>query len=141
MNGVSSEAIRLILFPFSLTDKAARWFSGLPPNSIRTWNEMYTVFFNKYFPPAKALRIRSEINSFYQRDDESLFEAWERLKDLQRQCPSHLIPTWDLVQSFYKGINQMVRCNIDAACGGSIIKKTPEESLDMFEEIATAQHL
>ena len=26
MNGVPSEAIRLILFPFSLTDKAARWF-------------------------------------------------------------------------------------------------------------------
>ena len=109
MNGVSSEAIRLILFPFSLTDKAARWFSGLPPNSIRTWNEMYTIFFNKYFPLAKALRIRSEINFFYQRDDESLFEVLERFKDLQRQYPSHLIPTWDLVQSFYKGINPMVR--------------------------------
>ena len=141
MNGVPSEAIRLILFPFSLTDKAARWFAGLPSNSIRTWNEMYTVFFNKYFPPTKALRIRSEINSFFQRDDESLFEAWERFKDLQRQCPSHLLPTWDLVQSFYKGINPMVRCNIDAACGGSIMNKTPEEILDLFEEIATAQHL
>ena len=84
MNGVPSKAIHLILFPFSLTDKAARWFAGLPLNSIRTWNEMYTVFFNKYFPPAKALRIRSEINSFFQRDDESLFEAWEQFKDLQR---------------------------------------------------------
>ena len=84
MNGVSLEAIRLIQFPFSLIDKVARWFTGLPPNSIRTWNEMYTIFFNKYFPPAKALRIRSEINSFYQRDDESQFEAQELFKDLQR---------------------------------------------------------
>ena len=42
MNGVPSEAISLILFPFSLTDKAARWFAGLPSNSIRTWNEIYT---------------------------------------------------------------------------------------------------
>ena len=35
----------------------------------------------------------------------------------------------------------MMRCNIDAACGGSIMNKTPEEILDLFEEIATAQHL
>ena len=75
MNGVPSEVIRLILFPFLLTDKTTRWFAGLPSNSIRTWNEMYIALFNKYFPPAEALRIRSEINSFYQRDDESLFEA------------------------------------------------------------------
>ena len=62
-------------FPFSLTENAARWFIGLLFNSIRTWNKMYIVFFNKYFPLAKALRIRSKINSFFQRDDESLFEA------------------------------------------------------------------
>ena len=45
------------------------------------------------------------------------------------------------MQSFYKGINPMVRCNIDAACGGSIMNKTSEEILDFFKEIAIAQQL
>ena len=96
MNGVKPEAIRLILFPFSLTDRGKRWFTSLPPNSINTWQELYTAFFNKYFPPAKVKRIRNEINSFYQREDESFYECWEKFKDLQRQCALYLIPTWDL---------------------------------------------
>ena len=73
-----------------------------------------------YLPPAKVLRIRNEINSFFQRDDETFYECWERLKDLQKHCPPQLIPSWDLVQSFYKGVIQAVRVNIDAAAGGTI---------------------
>ena len=64
MNGVQPEAIRLILFPFLLMDRAKRWFTSLPPNSINTWQELYNAFFNKYFPLAKVLKIRNEINSF-----------------------------------------------------------------------------
>ena len=141
MNGVQPEAIRLILFPFSLMDRAKRWFTSLPPNSINTWQELYTAFFNKYFPPAKVLKIRNEINSFFQREDETFYECWERFKDLQRQCPSQLIPAWDLVQSFYKGVNSSVRVNIDAAAGGTIMSKTPEDALDLFEEMANTQSL
>ena len=102
---------------------------------------MYTTFFNKYFPPAKVLKIINEINSFYQREDESFYECWDRFKDLQRQCPTHLIPTWDLAQSFYKGVNPAVRVNIDAAVGGTIMSKTPEDALELFEEMAITQSL
>ena len=77
MNGVQPEAIRLILFPFSLMDRAKRWFTSLPPNSINIWQELYNAFFNKYFSPAKVLKIRNEINSFYQRDNESFYECWD----------------------------------------------------------------
>ena len=130
MNGVQPKVIQLILFPFSLMDRAKRWFTSLPPNSINTWQELYNAFFNKYFPPTKVLKIRNEINSFYQRDDESFYECWDRFKDLQRQCPPQLIPSWDLVQSFYKGVNPSVQVNIDAAAGGTIMFKTHEDTLD-----------
>ena len=135
------EAIRLILFPFSLMDRAKRWFTSLPPNSINTWQELYNAFFNKYFPPAKVLKIRNEINSFYQRDDKGFYECWDRFKDLQRQCPPQLIPSWDLVQSFYKGVNPSVLVNIDAAVGETIMSKTLEDALDLFEEMANTQSL
>jgi len=42
------------------------------------------AFLSKYFPPGTTAKLRTEIMSFIQRDGESLYEAWERFKDLQR---------------------------------------------------------
>ncbi|KAI3719299.1 hypothetical protein L6452_20195 [Arctium lappa] len=39
-NGVSEDAIKLRLFPFSLRDRATTREENLPPNSINTWDEM-----------------------------------------------------------------------------------------------------
>ncbi|NAW23538.1 hypothetical protein FGF82_23740, partial [Salmonella sp. gx-f9] len=47
----------------------------------------------KYFPPNKNAKLRNEITTFQQMDDESLYEAWERYKELLRKCPHHGIPT------------------------------------------------
>ena len=45
------------------------------------------------------------------------------------------------MQSFYKGVNHVVIINIDAAAGGTIMSKTPEDALDLFEEMANTQSL
>ena len=52
-----------------------------------------------------------------------------------------MIPTWDLVQSFYKGVNHAVRVNIDAVARGIIMSKTPEDALDLFKKMANTQSL
>ncbi|XP_023892547.2 uncharacterized protein LOC112004530 [Quercus suber] len=39
-NGVTDDAIRLKLFPFSLRDKAKVWLNSLPPGIITTWEEL-----------------------------------------------------------------------------------------------------
>jgi len=62
------------------------------------------AFLGKYFPPGKTVKLRTKITSFIQWDGESLYEAWERFKDLQRQCPNHGVPNWLLVQTFYNGL-------------------------------------
>ena len=62
--GVSEDAFRLKLFPYSLKDKAKSWLSSLEPNSIHTWNEMVEKFLGKYFPPNKNARLRNDITSF-----------------------------------------------------------------------------
>jgi len=49
------------------------------------------AFLIKYFPPGKTAKLRAEIRSFIQRDGESLYEAWERFKDLPQQCPHHAV--------------------------------------------------
>ena len=36
LNGVSKDSIKLLLFPFSITDRAEKWFTGLLSQSITT---------------------------------------------------------------------------------------------------------
>ncbi|KAF7821315.1 hypothetical protein G2W53_026770 [Senna tora] len=46
-NGVSDDAIRLRLFPFSLRDKTKVWLQSLPEGSISTWEELHNNFLLK----------------------------------------------------------------------------------------------
>ena len=41
-NNVTEDAVRLILFPFSLRDGAKGWLNSLPANSITTWTDVTT---------------------------------------------------------------------------------------------------
>ena len=88
LNGVSSDAIRLRLFLFSLRDKARTWLHYLPSGCITTWDELTRAFLVKFFPPSKTVSLRNQITSFLQRDDVMLYETWEHFKDLLRLCPT-----------------------------------------------------
>lgn len=73
-NGVSDDAIRLRLFPFSLRDKAKGWLNSLPAGTITTWDGLAQKFLAKFFPPAKTAKMRNDITNFAQFDMESLYE-------------------------------------------------------------------
>ena len=137
MNGVSSDAIKLRLFPFSLRDKAKLWLHSLAPQSINTWDVLSKAFLSKYFPPGKTAKFRQEITSFTQQHGESLYEAWERFKDLQRQCPHHGVPKWLLIQTFYQGLTEPMRITIDATAQGSFMSKTPDDAFNLLETMAS----
>ncbi|XP_031260802.1 uncharacterized protein LOC116118985 [Pistacia vera] len=136
-NGVSDEAIRLRLFPFSLRDKAKSWLTSLPTDSITTWEQMTQKFMSRYFPPAKTAQLRNDITMFMQVDTESLYEAWERFKDMLRRCPHHELPVWLQVQTFYNGLNSEVRNMINDVASGTLGKKTPEQAYELLEERAS----
>ncbi|KAL0291435.1 UNVERIFIED_CONTAM: Retrovirus-related Pol polyprotein from transposon opus [Sesamum radiatum] len=70
-------------------------------------------------------------------DRESLYEAWERFKSMLRKCPHHELPVWRQVQTFYNGVTLANRATIDAAAGGTIMKKLPSEAFNIIDEIAT----
>ncbi|KAK5844638.1 hypothetical protein PVK06_000778 [Gossypium arboreum] len=94
INGVSDDAIRLRLFPFSLRNKAKQWLNSLPRGSITTWEQMIEKFLLKYFSPAKTAKLRNDISSFVQMDLETLYDAGERYNDLLRRCPHHGLTFW-----------------------------------------------
>lgn len=134
-NGVTPEAIRMRLFPWSLADKATTWLDSLPNESITTWDQLTQKFLNKYFPPGKAAKIRAEITNFSQFEEESLHEAWERLQDKLRSCPHHGFEKWQILEILYNGLSSQNRGVIDSACGGSMLNKEPEEVYNLVAEI------
>nr|GEW19284.1 hypothetical protein [Tanacetum cinerariifolium] len=46
-----SEAIKLLIFPFSLYDKAKTWFNKVNEESITSGDQMRDAFINRFFPP------------------------------------------------------------------------------------------
>src|SRR2546430_1464037 len=140
-SGVSQDAIRLRLFSFSLRDKAKAWLQSLAIGSITTWDELTDAFLQKYFPLMKSQKLRSDITIFYQYENESLYEAWERFKEHLRKCPHHGQPKWMLVQLFYNGLSTNTQLNVDAASGGAINNKTPDEAYELLEVMANNNYL
>ena len=136
-NGVSDDAVRLRLFPFSLRDKAKSWLNSHPAGSFTTWEDLAQKFLAKFFPPAKTAKLRNEITMFDQQHGESLYEAWDRYKELLRKCPHHGLPKWLQLNTFYNGLHGNLRSSIDAAAGGALMAKTYEEAYQLIETMAT----
>ena len=140
MNGVSGEAIRVRLFPFSLTGKAGAWLRSCPNGSLSTWEIITTKFLEKFFPSSKYTKLLSDIRCFTQGNGESYCEAWERFKELLRKCPQHELQDYDQVRIFFNGMLPSSRMTINAAAGGTLKNKTPDESLTLFEEMGAFEN-
>ncbi|GJV13163.1 reverse transcriptase domain-containing protein [Tanacetum coccineum] len=139
VNGVTDDALRLYLFPHSLTHHATAWFDRLPRNSFTTFEQMAKMFLEKYFPPFMVTKLRNEITNFCQRPDESLFEAWERYKLLIDRCPNHNMLPVTQIDTFYNGLTLRHRNTINVAAGGTFMKRRPEECYDLIKNM-TAHH-
>nr|GEZ71026.1 reverse transcriptase domain-containing protein [Tanacetum cinerariifolium] len=87
VNGATDDALRLYLFPHSLTHHAIAWFDRLPRNSINTFEQMAKMF----------------------------------------------------LDTFYKGLTLGHRDTINAAAGGTFMKRHPEECYDLIKNM-TAHH-
>nr|GEY12846.1 reverse transcriptase domain-containing protein [Tanacetum cinerariifolium] len=84
-------------------------------------------------------KLRNEITNFRQRPDESLFEAWERYKLSIDRCPNHNMLPVTQIDTFYNGLTLRHRDTINAAAGGTFMKRCPEECYDHIENM-TAHH-
>ncbi|XP_021743256.1 uncharacterized protein LOC110709352 [Chenopodium quinoa] len=136
VNRVAQEFIRLKLFPFSLIGRAQEWLDKeVKPNSLRTWDGVTKEFFSRFFPQKNTTEARVLIQGFKHRSSESLYEAWERYKEYQRECPHHGIPTYLIIQIFYSSLSPQGRSSYDAGAGGPIMNKTEEEVVDIIKNV------
>jgi len=86
-------------------------------------------FLSKYFPRGRTAKLRADTTSFTQLHGESLYEAWERFKDL------HGISDWLLIQTFCNGLEQNLKMPLDAAAGGAVMGKSINSTKALLEDM------
>nr|GEW83755.1 hypothetical protein [Tanacetum cinerariifolium] len=95
--------------------EARTWLDKEPPPSILTWEDLVSKFINQFFPPLKTTYLRNEIINFLQKPNETFNEAWERFKDLLRQCPHHSFSELHQLDTFYNALNPNDQDALDSA--------------------------
>ncbi|XP_024018858.1 uncharacterized protein LOC112090835 [Morus notabilis] len=101
---------------------------------------MTTTFLNKYFPHHKTNNLKRQILNFAQKENETLYQAWERFKDLLNLCPHHGYESWHLVSYFYDGLTIRERQFVEMMCNGDFLQKDPDEAIEYLNELAEKAH-
>lgn len=138
-DGATRNTSRLRFFPFTLYEKAKEWYDKLPSESIFTWEQLISKFYEKFFPAGKTSVFRDRILHFRKEKDEPIYKSWIRFKDLIRQVPHHGIELWLLVQMFYDNVSPNDQNGINNSRKGKIANLSAEEGWNRIEEYAQDQ--
>ncbi|XP_022568469.2 uncharacterized protein LOC106424536 [Brassica napus] len=134
-NGVSEDAFKLRLFPFSLGDKAHTWEKNISSDTITTWDECKKAFLNKFFSATRTANLRNQISGFQQRGLEGFLDAWERFRSYLSQCPHHGFNNESLLSTFYRGVLPKFKSQLDTASNGNFLGRTVEDALELLENM------
>ncbi|GKD59381.1 reverse transcriptase domain-containing protein [Tanacetum coccineum] len=135
-----SEAIKLLIFPYSLSDKAKTWFNELNEESIISWEQLRRAFINSFFPPSLFNRLLLEIRNFSQNICESLTEAWLRLKNMLRKCHGHGLTKGAIIQIFYHGLDEPTQAILDVTTRGIFLYKSHNQAFKFLEDKVLFEH-
>nr|GEV85191.1 reverse transcriptase domain-containing protein [Tanacetum cinerariifolium] len=105
---VSNDAIKLMLFSYSLEGAARIWYEKEPPNSILTWDVSLTNSSTNSSLPLKPPTSKIA-------------------------CPHHGFSKLTQIDTFYNGLNEHDHDSLNAAVGGNLLNKTTREALKIIE--------
>nr|GFC45578.1 hypothetical protein [Tanacetum cinerariifolium] len=96
--------------------------------------------YQSILPPSKTTYLRNEIINFLQKSNETFNEAWERFKDLLRQCPHQGFSELHQLDTFYNALNPNDQDALDSAAGGNFLDKIPRECLSIIESKSNVRY-
>ena len=108
---------------------------SLPKNSSDSWTKCKDTFIGKFFPPAKNISLRNQIMNFKQLDQEHDAQSWERKKLMLKNCLTHGLSLWMVVQNFYAGLNFVSRNLLDSATSGTFMGITLGEATKLLDNM------
>ncbi|GJS45101.1 RNA-directed DNA polymerase, eukaryota, reverse transcriptase zinc-binding domain protein [Tanacetum coccineum] len=84
----------------------------------------------------KALfdRLLEEIRAFSQQKNESLTDAWLRMKEMLRNCHGHNLSKGNIIKIFYHGLSEITQEVLNAAAGCIFLYKTPNQAYQLLED-------
>ncbi|GJT57692.1 reverse transcriptase domain-containing protein [Tanacetum coccineum] len=129
-----NEAVRLMMFHLLLTGEAKTWLDELNKGTIETWDELRIAFISRFFPPALFDRLLREIRAFSQHENESLTDAWLRMKEMLRNCHGHNLSNGNIIKIFYHGLGEITQEVLNAAACGIFLYKTPNQAYQLLED-------
>ena len=101
---------------------------------------MEEEFLRKYYFVRQTTSVRKVMQEFTQGPSETFHEAWERLRDLARECPHHGVSNHELTEIFYDGLGSQDRYLLDAASGGTFMSKFEDKAMELIETVAKNSH-
>ena len=73
--------------------------------------------------------------NFRKLDNEHVTQAWERMKTLVKNCPTHGLTTWMVIQTFYAGLDFTSRNLLDSSTGGTFMSTTLGAATNLLDEM------
>lgn len=81
------------------------------------------------------LQLKDEIYNFRLLLAESMYETWFRFKKKLRMVPHHQIPSFNLLEIFYKSLNVSFRGMEDTISGGALKRLCCDTSQEILDDI------
>nr|GEX81155.1 reverse transcriptase domain-containing protein [Tanacetum cinerariifolium] len=120
-----------MMFPLSLTGEAKTWLDELNEGTTKTWDELRTAFISRFFPLAL---FDGEICAVYQLKNESLTDAWLRMKEMLQNCHGHNLSKGNIIKMLYHGLSKITHEVLNAVAGGIFLYITPNQAHQLLED-------
>ncbi|GJZ84912.1 reverse transcriptase domain-containing protein [Tanacetum coccineum] len=85
-------------------------------------------------PPALFDRLLREIRAFSQNENESVTDAWLRMKEMLQNCHGHNLSKGNIIKIFYHGLSEITQEVLNTASGVILLYKTPNQAYQLFED-------
>ena len=73
--------------------------------------------------------------NFKQPEHEHVAQSWEMMKLMLRNCPTHRLNLWMIIQKIYVGMNFVSRNLLDSIVGGTFMEITLGEASKLLDHI------
>ncbi|GJZ90450.1 reverse transcriptase domain-containing protein [Tanacetum coccineum] len=122
------------VFTLTFIGKAKIWLDKLNEGTIEMWHELRTAFMSRFFTPALFDQLLGEIQAFSQHENESLTDAWLRMKEMLRNCHGHNLSKGNIIKIFYHGLSEISQEVLNVAVSSIFLYKTPNQAYQLLKD-------
>jgi hypothetical protein len=97
------DALRIRLFPSSLSAPTFSLFTSLPANSIIKWSDLEQQFYNYFFSGINEMKI-TNLTRLKQRNDETVARFIQRFKEVRKKCYNLNLGDKQLAELAFQGL-------------------------------------